>query len=329
MRLDLLGARKGWRAFPVQLAIAATAFVVMLALRALSDMWIPGVAPFAPLYPLLLVATLSGRLGGGLLAWAAMMGFAAYATISAADPGTAQALAGPRAIINAVVGLIMVAIAELARSQGVALVAEREARIAERDTLLSEVDHRVKNNLAILSSLFAMQIRSSASDEAKTALTKAMGRIQSLAQAYDRLRYQPQSGAVLDAGPFLESLAESLRNALALDGGIALRVEADPVLIGRDRAVAVALLVNEVVTNAAKHAFVGREHGAIRVRLSAEGSNATLEIADDGIGMPSEVAKTGLGRRLLETLAAMAKGKLALSTGPTGTRYRLKLQQLP
>jgi two-component sensor histidine kinase len=329
IRLDLLGARRGWRALPLQLAIAVAALVAMLGLRAVMDLWIPGVAPFAPVYPLLLLATLSGRLGGGLLAWAAMMGFASYSSITLAEPGTIEAVAGPRAIINAIVGLTMVGIAELARSQGVALIAEREARIAERDTLLSEVDHRVKNNLAILSSLFAMQIRASGSDEAKAALSKAMGRVQSLAKAYDRLRYQPQSGAVLDAAPFLESLAESLRNALALDDGITLRVEADPVLIGRDRAVALALLVNEVVTNAAKHAFVGRENGEILVRLSAEGANATLEIADDGVGMPREVAKTGLGRRLLETLAAMAKGKLTLTTGATGTRYRLRLEKLP
>jgi two-component sensor histidine kinase len=329
IHLDLLGDRRGWRALPRQMAIALAAFLIMLALRGLMDLWIPGVAPFAPIYPLLLVATLSGRLGAGLIGLALMMGYAAYTSVAAADGEAARALAVPRAAINAIVGLIMVGIAELARGQGLALIAEREARIAERDVLLAEVDHRVKNNLAILSSLFAMQIRASDSDAVREELGKAVGRVQSLAQAYDRLRYRPDSVAVVDAAPLLEGLATSLREALALDGSPSLEVEADPVMIGRDRAVAVALLVNEVVTNAAKHAFVGRVGGRICVRLTGQGSRAVLEIADDGIGMPKELAKAGLGRRLLHTLAKMARGKLTLASDRSGTRYRLTLDELP
>jgi two-component sensor histidine kinase len=225
---------------------------------------------------------------------------------------------------------MVVVLAEWARSQAAALLAEREARIAERDMLLQEVDHRLKNNLAMLSGLLALQVRETENDEAREVLARAGARLQSLAKVYDTLRYEPGTVTVLDAAVLLRGLCDSLGHALGLDDSIVLECEAEPVLVTRDRASALALLINEVVTNAAKHAFSDRDRGRIRMDLArGPDGGAVLAIADDGRGIEQASNNGGRGRKLVDALAEMAGGELSVSSGRSGTRYELRLTHLP
>ncbi|WP_068074556.1 sensor histidine kinase [Novosphingobium lentum] len=311
--------------------IAATGLAVLIAIRALVDLWEPGAAPYAMIYPIIFLATAVGRLRAGLLTWVVCMVYSSLIVMPLGRAVVAEAIpTDPRTVINALVGLFMVIVTEAARRQAAELIREREARIAERDMLLREVDHRLKNNFAMFGSLLSLQQREARSDEARDILARATARLHSLSQAYDHLRYEPGSITVLDISVLLQGLARSLRDVLGLDGKFSLDVEAGPRLIARDRASALALLVNELVTNAAKHAFADREGGEIRIVLvSPHAESAVIEIADNGIGLPSESTGSGQGRKLVEVLAQMAGGTLAVDSDATGTSYRIALEALP
>ncbi|MGB5484395.1 sensor histidine kinase [Parasphingorhabdus sp.] len=218
----------------------------------------------------------------------------------------------------------------MARTTGRWLLLEKEQRIAERDMLLVEVDHRVKNNLAILSSLLSLQRQKSDNIEVKEALSKAGGRVHSLSKAYESLRYDNLDNiAVVDMRDFLNRLCGSLREALALDGRIELIVAAEPCQLSRDRAGAVGLLINELVTNAVKHAFVDRESGAITVEMRTISDGAVLEVRDNGVGLPDIIRDGAQGTQFLEAFAQMAKGELDSETSEQGTRYICKLEETP
>lgn len=328
---DVVGQRTGGRAVARQLAVALVALLALVALRSLLDAAARGVGPYAPVYPVVLFATLAGRLRAGLLTWLGSIGYVAFVNLPGSRmPVFAQPYGPSLTLINLVSTGIVMLMAEVARQHAGELVADREARIAERDMLLQEVDHRLKNNLALLSGLMGLQVRETANDEAREVLARAAARLQSLSQAYDNLRYEPGSVTVVDASVLLERLCESLRDALGLDGSVSLEAQTVPALIARDRASALALFVNEVVTNAAKHAFTDRGAGRIRLSLTRNGdAEALLEIADDGRGIDPASANGGRGRKLLDALAEMAGGELSVDSGAAGTLYRLRLRQLP
>lgn len=329
-RLDLLDGVFGARRIVAQAAVGLGALAAVAGVRFIFDLVAPGAAPFAFAYPAILVATLVGRLGGGLFAWVLVY---TYLTIIGLphepDRFFANPLDLPRTIINAAVGLIVLLIAEVARSGAAEVLRQRDLRLKERDLLLSEFDHRLKNNLAILSGLIGMQIRETTNDEARAALEKAAGRIMSLGRTYDHLRYEPGAITMIDVSQFLDSLCVSLRQSLALEGRIVLRLAAEPGLVSRDRAAALALLVNEIVTNAVKHAFAGRTEGAIDLRFACHSGDATLTISDDGVGMGNAPhSPTSKGSSLMRPLAQMADCELEVSSGRTGTSYRLALRDV-
>ncbi|MGB5724457.1 MAG: histidine kinase dimerization/phosphoacceptor domain -containing protein, partial [Parasphingorhabdus sp.] len=249
----------------VQMIVAITFSGIAIAARELINNWAVGAGPFAVNVPFILLATLFGRFRAGVLALVLTTAYSWYYVLPATGSFSFEhAGDGARTVVNATTGLIIVCLGDVARTTGRWLLLEKEQRIAERDMLLVEVDHRVKNNLAILSSLLSLQRQKSDNIEVKEALSKAGGRVHSLSKAYESLRYDNLDNiAVVDMRDFLNRLCGSLREALALDGRIELIVAAEPCQLSRDRAGAVGLLINELVTNAVKHAFVDRESGAI------------------------------------------------------------------
>jgi two-component sensor histidine kinase len=329
-RLDLIGRRKGTAALLRQVVVAIVALALIILLRRLIDALAAGSLPFATMFPILLLATLLGRWQAGLIAWVGGTLYVALMVLphdgGAPVPQNPVMVAG----LGALFTLLVVVLAEWARSQAAALLAEREARIAERDMLLQEVDHRLKNNLAMLAGLLALQVRETDDDAAREVLARAGARLQSLAKVYDTLRYEPGTVTVLDAAVLVRGLCDSLGHALGLDDSIVLECEAEAILVTRDRASALALLINEVVTNAAKHAFADRDRGRIRMELArGPDGGAMLAIADNGRGIDQASNHDGRGRKLIDALAEMASGELSVSSGRSGTRYELWLRHLP
>ena len=329
VRLDLVSGLSGWRRHGAELLAALIALALVAALRGFIDIWLPNTAPYALAYPGLLIATLIGRVRGGLLGWVLIFAFLWSVGINhGPDYRFADPLDFPRTIINLVVGLIVVFLTESARAAAASLVADHEQRVAERDMLLAEFDHRLKNNLTILASLIAMQARDAENPAVVEALNKAAARISSLGRTYAHLRYEPGAIMEIDLGQLLDSLCASLRDTLIAEGPVKLESQSCLCMVDRDRASALALLINELVTNAIKHAFVGRSSGHIEMILVVNGSEGLLTISDNGIGIPAENPRGRQGMRLLNALAKMAQADLFVTSSAEGSKFEVRLRDV-
>lgn len=180
------------------------------------------------------------------------------------------------------------------------------AMVRERDVLLSEVYHRVNNNLQTVAALLLLERKQLADPKARTTLERMAGRARAMGLVHQQIM---SSGELhdLDLADFLRRLCQSLRDSLALDAkGVELEVEAEPLRADIDVAMPLGLLVNELVVNAARHAFQGRDRGRIVISLREANGRWRLQVRDDGIGI--EEAAEGLGSRIVAGLVDQLGG---------------------
>jgi PAS domain S-box-containing protein len=179
--------------------------------------------------------------------------------------------------------------------------------------LVREVDHRAKNSLAIASSLLSMQAQRQADPAARAAFYETRARLTAMARAHDMLS---RSSGTLDV-----ALAEYLRglcSALAQSEGDRLAVSLDVqdgIMVDADRAIALGLVINELVTNAVKHAFPPPRTGAVEVSVRrCEGNRVQLRVRDDGIGM-AEAKGGSLGHLIVANLVEQIGGEMSVVGG--------------
>ena len=190
------------------------------------------------------------------------------------------------------------------------------ASLAEKDALMREIHHRVKNNLQIISSLLSMQQRALSDPQAKAAVGDTRQRISALALIY-RTLYQSDDLRYADARIFLTELVGQLVASEAGRGPVVTSsVEADSLVVDPDKLAPLALWLVEAVTNAQKHAFAGRG-GALKVRFKVKGETSVLEVEDDGPGV-SETFRAGVGRTLMGAFAKQLRGEVELVPAPGG-----------
>ena len=190
------------------------------------------------------------------------------------------------------------------------------ASLEEKDALMREIHHRVKNNLQIISSLLSMQQRALTDPQAKAAVGDTRQRISALALIY-RTLYQSADLRYADARVCLTELVGQLVSSEAGRGPVVTSsVEADSLVVDPDKLAPLALGLVEAVTNAQKHAFAGRG-GALKVRFRVEGETSVLEVEDDGPGV-SETFRAGVGRTLMGAFAKQLRGEVELVPGPGG-----------
>ncbi len=188
--------------------------------------------------------------------------------------------------------------------------------LGDKNTLLKELYHRVKNNLQLIISLFNLQVRSLPEGPARQALIEAAGRVRAMALVHERL-YQSGSLSSIRLDSYVSELCEQLAGAAsAQQRGIAVRVEALPLEVGLDVAVPLGLLLNELVTNCLKHAFPGGRRGTVRVRVERlAGDHVRLTVSDDGVGLPAAPDRTSqptLGLKLVSALCDQLRASFTL-----------------
>lgn len=198
------------------------------------------------------------------------------------------------------------------------------ALAAEREVLLREVNHRVGNSLQIIASLLHLQANSSSEDHVKVALTNAMGRVAAVAQVHRRLYTSHDLNSVL-LNQYLEALLEDLRRSAEGNRMSRLTLKAEAVEIDPDRAVAIGIIVNELVMNAVKYAYPDGA-GPIHVVLTAQGDQLELSIADDGVGLNVKIdpRSTGMGQRIVNAMANKLDASVERDPDHTGTRIVLR-----
>jgi two-component sensor histidine kinase len=203
------------------------------------------------------------------------------------------------------------------------------ALAAERELLLREVNHRVGNSLQIIASLLHLQANSAAQEDVKAALTNAMGRVAAVAQVHRRL-YTSQDLKSVVLNQYLDSLLEDLRRSAEGNRMSRLTLEAEPIEIDPDRAVAIGIIVNELVMNAVKYAYPDGA-GPIHVELAAQGEYVLLSIADNGVGLSakSDPRSTGMGQRIVSAMASKLDASVERDPDHPGTRMVLKFPFAP
>jgi two-component sensor histidine kinase len=204
-------------------------------------------------------------------------------------------------------------------STGYILVRKEEANESlaraseEKNLLLLELQHRVKNSLSIIASLASLEGELH-DEEFRESMGKVRDRINAVAKLYELLiNTDPTKGVRLDS--YMRDIAQKLVGSYtASPGRVGLALSLDPVTLDAKSAIAVGLIVNELATNALKHAFPGDRAGTLSLGLAAKDGRIELVVADDGVGMPeswTEGSSKGLGTLLVSTLVKQISGTLA------------------
>lgn len=211
-------------------------------------------------------------------------------------------------------------------AQFVMEITDRKTAEARQSELFDELNHRVKNNLALISSMLGLQARAS-SPEVRAQLQKAVDRIQAIADVHARL-YRSSRKDDVDFAAYLSDLCRRLAASLVDDDRVRITVQAEPVVMSLDRAVALGVVVNELVTNAAKHAYPAPASGEIAVRLERTASGLVLSVNDSGQGLPNDISGPGLGMRLVRSLVQQIGGGLEIERGQ-GAAFHVRLPDAP
>jgi len=196
--------------------------------------------------------------------------------------------------------------------------------LEEKEVLLKEVHHRVKNNLQIVSSMLSLQMDQINDTLALGLFKESQSRVRSIALFHEKL-YQSKDLAHIDIAEYLKGLAHGLLATYGVSADdIVLSIEAENVPLDVDAAICCGLIVNELLSNSLKHAFRGGRKGMVGVLLCREGSDVLLEVEDDGVGFPNSVdfrSPTTLGLKLVCILTEQIRGTIELKPGTEGTRF--------
>jgi two-component sensor histidine kinase len=203
-------------------------------------------------------------------------------------------------------------------------ITERKAGEARQAELFDELNHRVKNNLAMVASLLQLQARG-ASKAVGEQLIKAAARVQGIAEVHDALSRGASRDAV-DFGAYLQDLCATLRRTLITDERIHLSVETESVILSVDVAIPLGMVVNELVTNSVKYAYPAGQSGTIDVGFRREYGQVTLSVRDLGPGLPGGVVRGegGLGMRLVHSLVDQIGADLTVGGGE-GAEFEIRL----
>jgi two-component sensor histidine kinase len=203
---------------------------------------------------------------------------------------------------------------------------EVKASLKEKEELLKEVHHRVKNNLQVISSLLSLQSKYIKDEETADVFKQSQSRIQSIALIHEKL-YQAGDFTKIEFSRYVADLTNNLLRTYGM-GRIKVNVDIKDVLLNIEYAIPCGLIINEMVTNSLKHAFPGGRDGNINIYMRKREENVELIVADDGTGMRGidpRNSKT-LGMQLLTNIVEkQLEGKIGLDT-KNGTKFKINFR---
>lgn len=202
--------------------------------------------------------------------------------------------------------------------------------LREKEVLLKEVHHRVKNNLQIISSLLNLQSAQIQDRHLLELIEESRNRIRSMALVHEFL-YQSETFSRIDFGAYLRGLVHQVVTSAATKASIGYRLDVDDIELTIGTAVPCGLLMNELVTNAVQHAFSESERGTIFITARNSDGNLEVCVADDGKGLPAsiDIARSeSLGLRLVNSLVAQLHGAIEVERTNPGTAFRITFREL-
>ncbi|AFY75307.1 PAS domain S-box [Synechococcus sp. PCC 7502] len=197
--------------------------------------------------------------------------------------------------------------------------------LAEKELLLQEIHHRVKNNLHVIASLLELQARTSKDDYVINLFSESQNRIYSMALIHEQLCLSPQFEHI-DFSEYLQKLVSNLFASYGVNPNLIQCVlEIKPITIGFQTALPCGLILNEIVSNSLKYAFIGCDRGEIQIRFSQQADILNLVISDNGVGLPPDLdwhRVNTLGLRLVKILARQLDASISLDRS-NGTKFNL------
>jgi PAS domain S-box-containing protein len=202
--------------------------------------------------------------------------------------------------------------------------------LREKEVLLKEIHHRVKNNLQVISSLLSLQAEYLKDEAMVKIFRESQNRVKSMALIHEKI-YQSRNLAEVDFGEYLRELATQLFRSYGIGThGIFMNIKVDKVVLGVDRAIPCGIIVNELVSNALKYAFPEKAGGRVDITLHTNGEGEiVLTVRDDGVGLPPDIdfeTSDSLGLMLVRMLSEQLQGEVKLEPGEPGTEFTLTFQ---
>jgi PAS domain S-box-containing protein len=208
-----------------------------------------------------------------------------------------------------------------------------EALLQMEEIRKKEIHHRIKNNLQVISTLLYLESGNFSDEKVIEAFKESQHRVKSMALVHEKL-YQSEDMISVDFADYIQNLANYLFGAYSVgDKDISLKLDVDNVFLGMDTAVPLGIIINELVSNALKHAFSDRESGEICICLKKEekGNCFSLSVKDNGRGFPEDIdfrETESLGLQLVINLVDQIEGSIELNTTGEGTEFRIRFREL-
>lgn len=208
---------------------------------------------------------------------------------------------------------------------------KNEESLKEKETLLAEIHHRVKNNLAVVSGMIQLQASEEEDADIKNHLFDSIVRIQTMANIHEQL-YQSNSFSKLEFSENIRSLVMSIKQTLQSKTDVTIDFNCDSVQLNINQAIPCSLIVNEVVTNIFKHAFTDRSKGHIAINLTEdrENNHVSLTIHDDGVGLPNNISSresSSLGLSLIDVLSQQLESDYTYEANGQGTIFSIQFNK--
>ena len=205
-----------------------------------------------------------------------------------------------------------------------------KSSLVEKDVLLREVHHRVKNNMQIVSSLLNLQTHYVEREETVNVLKESQGRVKTMAMIHEKL-YQSQNLSHINIKSYIENLVTDIFYSYGVKKGtIKPIVNIEDVEMSLETAIPCGLIINELVTNSIKYAFPNHREGVVKVTMTNNGSKYFLTVVDDGIGLPYNIGisnKDTLGLQLVNSLRNQLEGELDVYTDH-GTAFNISFDDV-
>jgi two-component sensor histidine kinase len=278
------------------------------------------IAPFSLALLGMVLATLIAGWRSGLVAIVIGVGIIWYLVLQPhGSDGPAPDPLASLAAASITAGLILLALAVYQREVRAGEI-DRQRRIHFLGHALREMDHRTKNNFQIVMSVLQLQANRSQNEEAQAALAEAVERLKAISSVYDSLTLSGQGLGAVRLQDQLQRICDRARDGLLPDG-VTIEAELEPILVPHETGACIGIVVNELITNACKHAFPDRS-GRIHVTCRRDGQEARIAVADDGRGIPGSAhGRRGLGSRLIQAFVQRLKGRSEVQSSETGTTH--------
>ncbi len=202
---------------------------------------------------------------------------------------------------------------------------EIERQNSEREILLKEIHHRVKNNLQVISSLLSMQSRKMQEGEAKIAVKEGQSRIKSMSLIHQKL-YSEGNLSKINMKAYIEELSDFLFKSYKPGDDIHREIKSEDVFIDVDMAVPLGLIINELISNALKYAFYPSTEGVVKISLSKDDDDFLLEVSDSGKGLPADFENShSMGMNLVNILVQQLDGSIDINS-MDGTSFKIRFK---